>query len=514
MTAQSTFVQPRSAVTVVARGIGIYLRKSSSIQGELSLPAQERLIRTVLEKTEVGQDVYRVYHDVLSGRRADRADYQQMLADARAGKLTLVAFHKVNRFGRDAAEGLAAVNELRRLGVKLLIADLPSLDVYKPEGMLIFTVLLGQGQYQVEDLGTEAIKGMQEMVLAGGWPFTAPDGYRNCREYIDSHRRRCWIEVDRPRAAIIRLVYRWYRRGTVTLRDIANALNALHLRRSASGKPSCLTAHGKPWGVQQIVHILSNPFYSGIVMVPAWEIRVRGAHRAIISPNLFAEVQAVLESHSTGPLVHHTYLLKGRVVLTQDGESDGEGERLRCSTATRRNLRYYYRTMIGGRREYFNADVIDQAVLAAIRQRLACLGPNPHAAITQRMRSALAGAQAQARQLLKELHTRRQRLLRLATQGRFTDAEIAGEMLRLNSETADAERESQRLGALTESQEQVIAEWQQIVAMLDRWEVISAEERQALVAKLIERVEVNATGEITMIVWSTVWEQLLRDKTS
>jgi DNA invertase Pin-like site-specific DNA recombinase len=501
------FPSATTSSSTAQRGIGIYLRKSSRIQGELSLPAQERLIRAVLEGARVGQPVYRVYRDVLSGRRADRADYQQMLADARAGRLTTVAFHKVNRFGRDAAEGLAAVNELRRLGISVLIADLPSLDIYKPEGMLIFTVLLGQGQYQVEDLGSEAIKGMQEMALAGGWPFTAPDGYRNCREYIDSHRRRCWVEVDRPRAAIIRLVYRWYRRGTVTLRDIAAALNDLHLKRTARGKPSCLTPRGKTWGVQQILQILSNPFYRGIVEVPAWEIRVRGVHPAIISPTVFDEVQAVLASHSAGPLKQHAYLLKGRLVMVHNGGS----ERLRCSTANQRNLRYYYRTLAGGRREHFNADGIDLAVLSAIRQRLVSLGPNPQAAIAQRMRRALAGAQMQARQSLRELRASRKRLLHLGTTGRFTDAEIAGEMLLLNGETAEAERELRRLDALTESQEQMIEEWQQIVTTLERWETISTEEQQALVAKLIERVEIDTTGAVTRIAWSVVWDQLLSD---
>ena len=231
------------------------------MQGELSLPAQERIIRASLAET--GQGVYRVYRDILSGTRPDRSDYQQMLADARAGKLTMVAFHKVNRFGRDVAEGLAAVNELRRLGVKVRIADLPTLDIEKPEGMLIFTILLGQGQYEVENLGSEAIKGMREMVLAGGWPFTAPDGYQNCREYLNSHRRRCWVAVDRKRAAIIRLVYRWYARGNSTLESIAHALGRLHEQRIAQGKFGCCSERGQVWRPARLWVILTNPFYAG-----------------------------------------------------------------------------------------------------------------------------------------------------------------------------------------------------------------------------------------------------------
>src|SRR5262245_23475295 len=96
----------RSMTAFFIPGVGIYTRKSSDKQGELSLPAQERICRQSIVEP-AGLAVYRVYKDILSGRRADRRDYQEMLADARSGKLRMLVFHKVNRFGRDAAEGLA-----------------------------------------------------------------------------------------------------------------------------------------------------------------------------------------------------------------------------------------------------------------------------------------------------------------------------------------------------------------------------------------------------------------------
>ncbi len=101
-----------------------------------------------------------------------------MLADARSGKLRMLVFHKVNRFGRDAAEGLATVQELRKLGVEIRVADLPTLDLRTPEGMFIFTFLLGQGQYEVENLGSEARKGMQEKLEQGDGHFVRPMGIR------------------------------------------------------------------------------------------------------------------------------------------------------------------------------------------------------------------------------------------------------------------------------------------------------------------------------------------------
>lgn len=495
-------VPTQTTSTRPQRGIGIYLRKSSDIQGDLSLPAQERIIRAVLVEPS-GQPVYQVYKDVLSGTRPDRADYQQMLTDARAGKLTAVYFHKVNRFGRDTAEGLAAANELRRLGVEIRIADLPALDVRKSEGMFVFSFLLALGQYEVENLGSEAIKGMREMVLAGGWPFVAPDGYKNCREHLNSHKRRCWIAIDRPRAAVIRLIFRWYAKGNVTLRDMVTALNALHKRRMSQGKSGCLTSAGKQWHIQSLANLLGNPFYIGQVVVPSWNLRVEGTHQAIIDPVTFARVQDVLGAHSQGPLTRRDYLLQGRVVIKLEDHLLV----LLCSTATQRHRRYYYYYK-GRSRCHLDSVMIDAAVLARIRERVTALGQNPYVSVAQRMRQALTNAQGIARKTHADLGDQRKRLLRLGVIGQFSEAEVAGEMSRLTVEMTESDRECKRLASLADSQEQLIAEWQQIILTIFRWDQLNPKEQQELVRMLIQLVEVDLHGTVTNIVWTPIWDQL------
>ncbi len=230
---------------------------------------------------------------------------------------------------------------------------------------------------------------------------------------------------------------------------------------------------------------------------------MRGTHRAIIAPATFERVQTILAAHSSGPRTQHAYLLQGRLVSTVDSVCVP----LRCSTVTQRNIRYYYRA-VGGRRTHFSADAIDRAVLDALRQRIATLGADPQAAIAQRMRHALVGAQAVARKTLEDVRGQRKRLLRLGTTGDFSEAEIAGEMVRLTADTTQAERECQRLAVLAEYQDQHCAEWQQTVSTFQRWDDLSAADRQALVAKLIVRVEVDASGGVKAISWAVLWEQL------
>ncbi|NJO84178.1 MAG: recombinase family protein, partial [Blastochloris sp.] len=410
-----------------------------------------------------------------------------------------------NRFGRDAAEGLAAINELRRLGVEVRVADIPSLDVRRPEGMFVFSFLLAQGQYEVENLGSESIKGMQEFALRGGWPFVAPDGYLNYREHIGSHHRRCWIGIDRKRAAIQRLMFRWYARGTISVHGVALRLNALHERRVAAGKSGCLRKSGKPWQMQQVWKHLRNPFYAGIIVVPTLGLRVTGTHRPIVSQALFDRVQAVMHLHSQGVYDRNHYLLQGRVVMQQE---DGHVVVLGCTTVRAGQHQYYY-YRIGKRRCHIAVDRIDDAVVAHVQQQLASLGTDVPRAVARRMRRALSVARSREQATMQVLAQQRQRLVRVVATGYFTDDEIAAELQLINVDMGRAEQEYQRLSALFTNQEALIVEWQWIARHMQQWATLTDREQRELMHLIVQQVEVDAQGVIVAITWTTMWEQLM-----
>ena len=58
------------------------------------------------------------YKDTLTGMSPNRKDYQQMLADAEAGKFSHLGLYRADRFGRDTVEGLQAATRLIGLGSK------------------------------------------------------------------------------------------------------------------------------------------------------------------------------------------------------------------------------------------------------------------------------------------------------------------------------------------------------------------------------------------------------------
>src|SRR5207249_3365939 len=83
----------------------------------LSLDFQERTVREYIESK--GWLLHAEYRDVESGAHDDRRGYQELLAEARrlhkAGKTAAVVVVRLDRFGRDLAEGARARKELRRL---------------------------------------------------------------------------------------------------------------------------------------------------------------------------------------------------------------------------------------------------------------------------------------------------------------------------------------------------------------------------------------------------------------
>lgn len=92
------------------------------------------------------------YLDMLTGTSPNRKDYQQLLADAEAGKFSHLGLYRADRFGRNAVEGMQAATKLISLGVKLRVANMPSLMPETPDGFFMFLLQMGLAQREVDVL--------------------------------------------------------------------------------------------------------------------------------------------------------------------------------------------------------------------------------------------------------------------------------------------------------------------------------------------------------------------------
>lgn len=165
--------QPSSA------GFALYLRVSTDdLQNpENSFDYQRQRIARCIERTEITLPIVAEYKDVLSGRTADRPDYQRMLGDARKGMFSHIATYSVDRLGRNTQETLNALEELTNLGIEVLVADSPNLDLETPSGNLFLRMRVIIAQYEVEMLSQRIQDTKRAILASGGWPSMLPDGY-------------------------------------------------------------------------------------------------------------------------------------------------------------------------------------------------------------------------------------------------------------------------------------------------------------------------------------------------
>ena len=155
---------------------------------------RQRIQNHLLEPSKT--PLYREYTDLLSGTKPNRKDYQQMLADAEAGKFSHLGLYRADRFGRNTVEGLQAATKLISQGIKIRIANMPSLQPESPDGFFMFLIQMGMAQREVDVLAQRTSGGMEVKMRAGGWPHKAPEGYVNKERPLGSNKYERWVEQD------------------------------------------------------------------------------------------------------------------------------------------------------------------------------------------------------------------------------------------------------------------------------------------------------------------------------
>lgn len=97
----------------------LYARYSTDMQREASTEDQARNCRRIAERE--GWQLGQTYQDqAVSGSRTDRAGYQSMLADARAGKFDVLLIDDFSRLSRDQVEAKTTFRRLEHWGVRVI----------------------------------------------------------------------------------------------------------------------------------------------------------------------------------------------------------------------------------------------------------------------------------------------------------------------------------------------------------------------------------------------------------
>lgn len=254
---------------------------------------QRRAMRDYVKRNDLVEVA--TYEDIdRSGRDFSRAGVQQAFADARAGKYDVLVLYDLSRFGRNTADSLQNIRDLREHGVSVVSTREQFDDT--PEGQFQLTQFLAMNQLRSEQIGRQWQETHRYRLEAGRWHGVPPVGYRRPGKGQP-------IEPDGKVAEAVTKAFRDYAAGR-GVRRIARDLSE---------------ARGKEVAPITVRRMLRSRAYLGEVRfyetetrrrkdgrtyrarIPGTEQTLPGEHEPLVDRELFDQVQARVSSESSEP---------------------------------------------------------------------------------------------------------------------------------------------------------------------------------------------------------------------
>lgn len=345
----------------------VYTRKSSEegLDQEFnSLDAQREACAAFIA-SQIGLGwklVPELYDDGgISGGTMDRPALKRLLADIAAKRVDVVVVYKIDRLTRSLGDFARIVEVFDGNGVSF-VSVTQQFNTTTSMGRLTLNVLLSFAQFEREVTAERIRDKIAASKKKGMWMGgTVPLGYR-----IDNRK----LLVKEPEATFVRgLFTRYLELRSVPALATEMTWHAQNAEDDQASRPGWVLK--RRVGKGMLYTLLSNPIYVG-------KLRHRdqvydGEHAAIIDPELFEQVQAVLEEQAATPrgsIAHpDSHLLTGLLF-------DDSGDRMSPTHARTqgKRYRYYISSRIKGTRAVDNgawrvpASRLDAIVLRAVTQ--------------------------------------------------------------------------------------------------------------------------------------------------
>lgn len=521
--------------------VGIYCRlsvddASNSAKAKNYIPADESvsienqyelLSKFVMLNGWTEVKTYR--DDGYSGGNFQRPGFLEMLEDARHGLINLILVKDLSRLGRDFVEvGRYTDVIFPSLGCRFVSV----LDCLDTEGdntdMLHFRSLMND--YHLKDLSNKVKSVLHAKMRSGQYIAAyAPYGYRKSDE--DRHR----LVIDEEAAAVVRRMFE-LRRAGMAYGKIAAVLNSEGILSprwywaKRYGNGSCKYAN--LWMYATVKNILTNEVYTGnliqnqtgsrsykddtMIYKPESEwIRHEALHEAIISPEVWNEVQAInrertrLSADNAPP---KPFLFTGKLVCADcKAPLQGNRETQRRKNGTSKKYVSYFcsRYTASGygacSRHTIYEMTLTELVLSEIRAHAEALELD-EAAMLDRLQAQRSAASAERMEGIRQEITKlRRRIFELEqSTSKLYEDKVCGvitpaafSVLMQKSEQERLQK-TERLDALlseTQQQEQEAAAMQRWSALIRKHLHIRELDRDT-VDELIDRIEVGESAVV------------------
>ena len=303
---------------IVARKLRVaaYARVSSSSEDQLNSYRVQNQYYSELISGNPDWEMVDIYADEgITGTSVEkREDFQRMMQDCRKGKIDRILVKSISRFTRNTKDCLAAVRELKELGISVQFEE-QGIDTSKVSSEMVTAIMASLAQKQSESISSNVRWGVQKRMQDGTFiPSYLPYGY----ESINGR-----IQINKGQADVVQKIFSDFLAGRST-EQIATDLRTNNI--------PCKNGRVQ-WDSSSVRYILRNEKYTGNskwqkyytpntfpfhCKINTGEVQyywAEGTHPAIISELEYQLVQKLLESKSKRIAKRHNkvYLLRQKL---------------------------------------------------------------------------------------------------------------------------------------------------------------------------------------------------------
>ena len=258
----------------------LYVRVSTDEQADkgYSQRNQEEMLRKYCDNHSI--EIRNVIYEDHSAKSFNRPEWKKLLQNLKKSKnqIDLILFTKWDRFSRNAGDAYQMINQLRDLNAEPQAIEQP-LDLSIPENKMMLAFYLAAPEVENDRRALNVFYGMRRAKKEGRYMGLAPVGYLN---RIDESGNK-YIIPKEPDATILIWAFKQLAKGAFNTEQIWKKSREKGLKCSKNAF----------W------QVIRNPIYCGKIFIPAFKDEescfVEGQHDAIITENIFEQVQEILD---------------------------------------------------------------------------------------------------------------------------------------------------------------------------------------------------------------------------
>ena len=286
-----------------------YLRKSRMEEGMDTAEVLSKHRKALAEfAASHGIHIIATYEEVVSGESLyARPEMLRLLEDVEEGRYDAVLVMDLDRLSRGRMKDQGIILDAFRDSGTLIVTPEKTYDLSDDldDEMAEFKTFMSRREYKI--INKRLRRGLKQSIHDGCYVANAPYGYR--KVLVD---RRPTLEIYEPEARFVRMMYQLYTQGYGCV-SIARHVNSL------GAKPH----RSEEFTRNSVAHILRNPTFVGKVVWnqkshirkgakgnpkhitiynprEKWTI-VDGLHPAIVSQDLYDQVQAIMDGRYVPP---------------------------------------------------------------------------------------------------------------------------------------------------------------------------------------------------------------------